>query len=199
MSRSICAEARVSVNVMNRPLAVRTLALALISTLTTACARYDGVLRAEGGNAFTPPKISNANLNVAIDDESCIALLLFKQKKRMAGQIKDLTHSGITSSEILKFHPELSWQPPPGVDESLAAAVAQRKIRVIPVGLRVVTLKTVYSEYGRIVPEKSHTGYDENIRGSISGEWVEIVSSPLTGRKVCLDPDSVLPRYGPWP
>lgn len=147
---------------------------------------YDGTINAD----------SHSEFYVALDDQSCVALVAHNRKP-IHLPLKQF------ATPEMKKHPDwqlvFDYELPPMFRDLYEQEKNKGKFLQLVSPARMKGIRELYSEDGIVKPRPPgpYTEIDERKRNAIEGEWVLIVDGPLTGRTVCVDPRDLMSRWGP--
>jgi hypothetical protein len=149
---------------------------------------YDGTINPD----------SHRDFYVALDDQSCVALVAHNRKP---------IHTNLKQFATPEIKKHADWEL--AFDYELPARFRdlyeqekkKGKFLQLVSPARTKGIRELYSENGIVKPRPPgpYTIIDERKRNAIEGEWVLIVDGPLAGSAVCVDPGDVRPRWGPFP
>lgn len=167
---------------------LRRMTIVSLLVLVGCESSYDGTINPD----------SHRNFYVALDDQSCVALVAHNQKPIH-------THLAQFATPEIKKHPDwelaFDYELPPPLKDLYEQEKKKGKFLQLVSPARTKGIRELYSENGVVKPRPpgGYTVIDERKRNALKGEWVLIVDGRLAGNTVCVDPGDIRPRWGPFP
>jgi len=149
---------------------------------------YDGTINPDSHHDFY----------VAVDDQSCVALVAHNRKP-IHIPLKQFVTPEIEKNPDWEL--VYDYELPPKFRDLYEEEKKKGKFLQLVSPARTKSVREVYSENGivKLRPPGPYTEIDERKRNAIEGEWVLIVDGHLAGRTVCVDPRDIRSRWGPMP